>query len=79
MKKALIGMVCLLALGACNADTTAPSPSHPPLPAAPPPPPMPDEAGSCPADVNQCADGSYVSRNPAKGCAFNPCPGEGNK
>jgi hypothetical protein len=40
---------------------------------------MPDEAGSCPADVNQCTDGSYVSRNPAKGCAFNPCPGEGNK
>jgi hypothetical protein len=77
--KALIGMVCLLALCACNADTTAPSPSHPPLPAAPPPPPMPDEAGSCPADVNQCTDGSYVSRNPARGCAFNPCPGEGNK
>jgi len=76
--KALIGMVCLLALGACNAGTTAPSPSRPPLPAAPPPP-MPDEVGLCPADVNQCTDGSYVSRNPARGCAFNPCPGEGNK
>ena len=77
--KALIGMVCLLALAACNTDTTAPSPSRPPLPAAPPPPPMPDEVGSCPADVNQCADGSYVSRNPARSCAFNPCPGEGSK
>ena len=27
-------------------------------------------------DVRQCADGSYVSRNPAQHCAFDLCPGE---
>ena len=28
----------------------------------------------CTADVKQCADGSFVSRDPENGCAFDPCP-----
>ena len=27
----------------------------------------------CTADVFQCPDGSYVSRDPSNGCAFGPC------
>jgi hypothetical protein len=74
----------LLALSACNstgADAdTRPAPKSATgktLPVAPPPPPMQEEAGSCAADVRQCADGSFVSRDPVNNCAFNPCPGEG--
>lgn len=29
---------------------------------------------ACSADVAQCPDGSYVSRDPANGCQFRPCP-----
>jgi hypothetical protein len=47
-----------------------------PSPIASPPPPTPGDAIVCPADVRQCPDGSYVSRDPARGCAFNACPGE---
>lgn len=32
------------------------------------------EAVVCPMDVFQCADGSYVSREPYEGCEFAPCP-----
>ena len=32
----------------------------------------------CAADVKECADGSFVSRNPELGCDFNPCPSEDN-
>ena len=72
----------LFSLAACNsigADTGI-KPAQKPatgktLPAAPPPPSLPDDRIVCPADVLQCADGSYVSRNPDNGCAFNPCPG----
>jgi hypothetical protein len=28
----------------------------------------------CGADVSKCPDGSFVSRNPKLGCAFDPCP-----
>ncbi len=28
----------------------------------------------CAADVKQCPDGSYASRNPNANCEFNPCP-----
>jgi len=77
--KALIGMVCLLALGACNADTMARRRRARPCLLRRRLRRCRTKSGSCPADVNQCTDGSYVSRNPAKGCAFNPCPGEGNK
>jgi hypothetical protein len=41
----------------------------------PPPPPLADEGMACPADVKQCADGSFVSRT-APRCAFAACPGE---
>ena len=81
--KILTAAVMLLALTACNstgADTVA-KPAQAkvgkPVPVAPPPPPMPDEGAACAADVKQCADGSFVSRNAAQGCAFNPCPNEG--
>ena len=75
-----------MTLTACNptgADTDTRPASKPAtgktLPVAPPPPPMQEEAGSCIADVKQCADGSFVSRNPILNCAFNPCPGEGKQ
>lgn len=45
------------------------------LPEAPPPPTVAEDALMCTADAKRCADGSYVSRNPNNGCAFNPCPG----
>jgi len=82
--KRLAAVLLLAMLGACTsggADTVA-QPANPPqagkpLPAAPPPPPMSDEGIFCAADVKQCPDGSFVSRNPANGCAFDPCPGAG--
>lgn len=64
----------LLMLGACGANQ-APAKSRE-LPPAPPPPAMQEEGGACAADVRQCPDGSFVSRNPARGCAFDACPGE---
>ena len=45
------------------------------LPEAPPPPLVADDPIMCTADVKTCPDGSFVSRNPNKGCAFAPCPG----
>jgi hypothetical protein len=75
----------LFGLSACAAEQPAAAQEHDkpaqalPLPAAPPPPPMPDEGGACTADVKQCPDGSFVSRNAAQGCAFDPCPGTRNK
>jgi len=73
----------LLSLAACSAaGTDTQKPARTPasgkaaLPPAPPPPPLADDRIVCTADVKQCADGSYVSRNPAKNCAFKPCPGE---
>ena len=84
--KALAAAMLLFTLGACSSggvDSTAkPAPNvvaGKPLPLAPPPPPMPDEGIACASDVKQCPGGSYVSRNPAKGCAFDPCPGERNQ
>jgi hypothetical protein len=40
---------------------------------------MPDDAFVCAADVSECPDGSFVSRNPANGCKFDPCPGAGKQ
>ena len=78
----LVAVLLLATLGACSsgsADTVArpadPPKAGKPLPAVPPPPPMPEEGGVCPADVRLCPDGSAVSRDPAKACAFKPCPG----
>ena len=87
MKAALALGALLLMLSACAADQPVAQPEHDkparalPLPVAPPPPPPPmqDEGGACAADVNQCPDGSFVSRNAAQGCAFDPCPGTRNK
>jgi hypothetical protein len=46
-----------------------------PLPPAPPPPALADDPLLCTADVQACPDGSFVSRDPAQGCAFRLCPG----
>ena len=77
--KPLPVLVALLALGGCSTgagDRVPPAASDPrALPEAPPPPALPDEPGVCPADVKQCADGSFVSRIPARDCAFAACPG----
>lgn len=79
--KTFFAAVLLLGLTACNPVRDTPSPSPPknasgkPLPYAPPPP-MPDEGIFCAADVRQCPDGKFVSRNPEKACSFDPCPGE---
>ncbi len=80
--KRLVAVLLLATLGACSsggADTVVQPANSPqagkPLPAAPPPPPMPEEGIMCPADVRLCPDGSTVSRDPAKACAFKPCPG----
>ena len=80
--KALVAALMLFSLVACSATGEGTSkPAQTPasgkvaLPIAPPPPPLPDDRIVCPADVKQCADGSYVSRDTAQGCAFKPCPG----
>jgi hypothetical protein len=74
MTRALVAGMLLLMLSACG--TTFPQPvSSKPSPPGPPPPPMPEDTILCAADVRLCPDGSTVSRNPAKGCAFNACPG----
>jgi hypothetical protein len=71
--RTLVAMLLLATLGACS-----PLPAQPAAgklsPYAPPPPPMPEEGIVCPADVMQCPDGSFVSRSPARGCAFDACP-----
>jgi len=76
--KFLVAASLLLMLVACSpipVQTVARKPS----PAGPPPPPMPDDGIVCAADVKLCPDGSTVSRNPARGCAFNPCLGAGTQ
>lgn len=72
--RALGAAALLLMLGACGASQVPAKNGE--LPPAPPPPAMQEEGGACAADVRQCPDGSFVSRNPAKGCAFDACPGE---
>ncbi|HQS99314.1 MAG: hypothetical protein B7Y26_00080 [Hydrogenophilales bacterium 16-64-46] len=68
-------LAVLLALAGCQ--TPAPAPSAKPSPAGPPPPPMAaeDSPVMCPADVQACADGSYVSRTGPR-CEFAACPSE---
>ena len=73
MIKIFFAAALLLLLGACGASLPV---AGKPAPAGPPPPSMSDDAIVCQADVKQCPDGSYVSRNPDNGCAFAPCPGE---
>ena len=76
MIRFLVAASLLLMLGACGASLPV---AGKPAPAGPPPPPMPDEGIACAADVRLCSDGSYVSRNPAKNCTFDLCPGERNQ
>jgi len=79
--KTLVAVLLMAMLGACSsggAEPAVPPKAGKPLPYAPPPPPMPEEGIVCPADVMQCPDGRFVSRNPARGCAFDACPGTGN-
>jgi len=76
MIRALAAAALLLMLAACG---TSPSVAGKPSPAAPPPPPMSDDPIVCAADVKQCPDSTYVSRNPANGCAFDLCPGASNQ
>lgn len=72
--------ILMLALAGCGSTPDAPATaahkpaSGKPLPYAPPPPPLPDEGVACAMDVSQCPDGSFVSRNPAMACDFDPCP-----
>jgi hypothetical protein len=74
MIKTLAAAALLLMLAACSAPLTSQPAAGKPSPVGPPPPPIQDEGIACPADVRQCPDGSYVSRNPANGCAFDACP-----
>ena len=80
MIKVLAAAVLLVTLTACGsgadpiAKQAAPAAADKPLPFAPPPPPLQEEGGACTADVHQCPDGSFVSRNAAQGCSFDPCP-----
>lgn len=73
--RALAAMALLLAVAGCGASQLTP-PHTRELPPAPPPPALPRDTIVCPADVRQCPDGRFVSRNPARGCAFDACPGE---
>ena len=76
MIKPFSALTLLLMLAACGAGTPAPAQTSAAktAPAAPPPPPMPEDRRVCPADVQECPGGSFVSRNPDKGCAFDACP-----
>lgn len=80
MIRRLAGAAVLVALGACGTTGTLATPAGgtrtETLPPAPPPPPLPEHTVACAADVKQCADGSFVSRNPARDCAFDACPRE---
>ena len=77
--RALVLTALVLALAGCNAELPSANPS-PRVKPAPhtgvdvPPPPLDESGRVCTADVQACPDGSYVSRNPDKGCAFNACP-----
>ena len=78
--KAFVAVLLLTSLAACGSAGGDAAASRPaagkPLPYAPPPPSLPDEGRMCTQDARQCPDGSYVGRNAARGCAFNPCPGD---
>jgi len=82
MMRVLLATLMLFTLTACNPVLDSPAKqassvtTSKPLPYAPPPPPLPDEAVACAADVKPCPDGSFVSRNPAASCSFDPCPGK---
>lgn len=82
--KVLAAAVLLVALAGCSSTATVtatkPAPKPVPdkaLPFAPPPPMMSEQEGVlCADDVKLCPGGGSVSRNAAKACAFDSCPGE---
>ncbi|MEW6254290.1 MAG: hypothetical protein AB1716_26865 [Planctomycetota bacterium] len=75
MSRAWIAVAALALAAGCS----APAPkARKPSPAGPPPPEMSAEAVVCPADVQACPDGSFVSRDPDNGCVFRRCPGAPN-
>jgi hypothetical protein len=82
MMKVFLAALLLVTLAACNpvldgtAKPASSATSGKPLPYAPPPPPLPDEGVACAVDVRPCPDGSFVSRDPATSCSFDPCPGK---
>ena len=82
MIRALAAAMLLLTLAACGTPQPGSATGHAEkprkaAPAGPPPPPLPEEPLVCPAEPRQCPDGSFVSRNPARDCEFDACPGAG--
>ncbi|MFP4524033.1 MAG: hypothetical protein ACLFO2_01780 [Candidatus Woesearchaeota archaeon] len=60
----IIGLVALSVLVAgCSQDLPPPSEEQP-------------SADVCAADVKECPDGSFVSRDPDNDCEFRPCPSD---
>lgn len=63
-----MSLLTVLCLAGCQSgqttNTQQPSTANPVVP----------EATSCIMDVQACPDGSSVSRDPAKNCAFRACP-----
>ncbi len=77
--------LALTGLAACSTPKSEPAavaqPAKPGVaaPAAPPPGAAAAPRGEplmCTMDARRCPDGSYVSRNAARNCEFNPCPGK---
>lgn len=91
-KAIILVMLASLVLAACNQGSAVRDNAPPSATASSAPVEMPDDkqgavggpkqgqtpAKVCTMDARLCPDGSYVSRNPANNCAFNPCPGEQN-
>ena len=80
MIKVWVAAAMAVSLAACSMPGVS-TPARPAsgkvaLPEAPPPPIVADDPLMCTTDVKTCPDGSFVSRNPNKGCAFARCPGE---
>lgn len=56
-------IIAILSISACMSSHNNKPPSKP-------------ENMMCTADVKQCSDGSFVSRNGKNGCAFKACPAQ---
>lgn len=62
--KRFILPLAFASLAACAADAPPPKPADR----------MQGEPAFCPADVQECKDGSFVARDPENQCKFKPCP-----
>jgi len=60
----IIGLVVLSVIATGCSPVVSPEPNGTPA------------ADVCAADVKQCPDGSFVSRDPDDGCEFRPCPSD---